>query len=196
MTSTSVLVLALAAERPSGPYEMIKVLERVNIRRWNAVSDSSIYLALKKLEARGLLAGTPVREGNRPEKTVYSPTAEGLAKLEESLLDYLGSPCEGPAWISRSYSSAIFPRIGSCMPWLRGWTPWRRRSIGRSARRDPFRTTPPCPSRPASWSGTTSWPSALRRKPCASWPRKPRPRKAGISSLLGNSDNLMGEWSE
>ncbi len=85
------MVLALAAERPAGPYEMIKVLEKVNIRRWYPISDSSVYLAVKNLHKQGLLDGTPLREGNMPEKTVYSITDKGREVLRRTLMGYFNA---------------------------------------------------------------------------------------------------------
>ena len=92
MTYTATLVLGLIAERPLGAYEMLKVLERVNIRRWYQVSDASIYQAVRKLEGQGYVEGKPVREGNNPEKTIYSATGKGLTVLPEMLLSYIEAP--------------------------------------------------------------------------------------------------------
>lgn len=89
MTPIQVLVLGIVAQKPCGPYEMLKILDQVNVRRWYSVSNPSIYLTVRKLEAQGLLEGVAVREGNNPEKTVYSVTGAGEKTLRESLIGYL-----------------------------------------------------------------------------------------------------------
>ncbi len=87
----AILVLALVEERPLGAYEMIKVLEKVNLRRWLPVSDATMYLTVKNLARRGLIAGRSVREGNMPEKVVYTLTPAGGTALREELVRCLGT---------------------------------------------------------------------------------------------------------
>lgn len=89
LSKPAVLVLALIEESPLGAYEMIKVLERVNLRRWLPVSDATVYLTVKNLARGGLIAGRPVRERNMPEKMVYALTPEGGAALREELVRLL-----------------------------------------------------------------------------------------------------------
>ncbi len=89
LSKPAVLILALVAERPLGAYDVIKVMERVNARRWLPVSDATVYLTVKTLARRRLIEGRPVREGNMPEKVVYTVTPAGSAALQEALGSFL-----------------------------------------------------------------------------------------------------------
>lgn len=85
LSNIAITLLALASEKPMGAYDMVGILEKTNFERWLAISPSSIYTMVKTLEKRNLLCGEQVKEGNMPEKTIFSITLEGKAALEESL---------------------------------------------------------------------------------------------------------------
>lgn len=85
LSKTGALVLSLVSETPMGAYDMVGILNKVNIRRWFPLSDSSVYVTVKTLEKRFLISGREVREGNMPEKTVYAITAKGSEVLGNAL---------------------------------------------------------------------------------------------------------------
>lgn len=92
--SASILV-ALVAEKAMSAYEMVKILKEVNIDRWFPVSESSIYVTARNLEAKGLLAGKNVQDGKMPEKTVYAVTDAGKKALNHTLHEFLSSGYAG-----------------------------------------------------------------------------------------------------
>lgn len=85
------LILALISERPMSAYELIGVLETVNVRRWMQISDSTVYATVKVLERKGYIEGKAERTGNMPEKTVYSIAESGEKVLKTTLATYLES---------------------------------------------------------------------------------------------------------
>lgn len=87
----SALVLGIIEQKPVNPYEITKLLEKIEIRKWMPVAVSSIYTTVKELNKKGYCEGMTEKDGNMPEKTVYSITGEGKRKLHESLREYLGS---------------------------------------------------------------------------------------------------------
>lgn len=91
LSHISTLILGIIAEKPVNPYEIKKLLEKIEIRKWMPMSAASIYLTVRELNKKGYCEGRPSREGNMPEKTIYSATEKGKAALRESLVEYLGS---------------------------------------------------------------------------------------------------------
>ncbi|MPZ29046.1 MAG: PadR family transcriptional regulator [Micromonosporaceae bacterium] len=86
-------VLALAAERPMHPYEMATTLRERGKDRSIKINWGSLYTVVSNLEKHGLIEATEtVREGRRPERTVYTITGTGLAELRDWLRELLGTP--------------------------------------------------------------------------------------------------------
>ena len=89
ISKTSLLILGLVSENPLSPYEMNKVLGKINIQKWFPLSESSIYATVRTLERNGMISGHPVKEGNMPEKTVYGITKKGSQNFIAALREYL-----------------------------------------------------------------------------------------------------------
>lgn len=91
LSNIAITLLALVSEKPMGAYDMVGIMEKTNFERWLPVSASSIYTMVKTLEKRKLIRGTQVKEGNMPEKTVFSITGEGEQTLKDNLCRCLES---------------------------------------------------------------------------------------------------------
>lgn len=86
-------VLALAAERPMHPYEMATTLRERGKDRSIKINWGSLYTVVSNLDKHGLIEATEtLREGRRPERTVYTITETGLAELRDWLHELLGTP--------------------------------------------------------------------------------------------------------
>ena len=81
LSKISTVILGLVAERPMNPYEILRYLNLMQIRRWFPISDSAVYTNVRKLAKSGLIVGKTVKEGNIPAKKVYSITKEGIHEL-------------------------------------------------------------------------------------------------------------------
>lgn len=93
LTPLAVLVLGLAAERPMHPYEMFQTIIERREDRFAKVRPGSLYHTVDRLYDRKLLLINAVqREGNRPERTVYSITDEGKRVLRATLATMLENP--------------------------------------------------------------------------------------------------------
>lgn len=79
ITPLAVMVLALLREGDMHPYEMIRLMRQRHEDRLVTLTNGTLYHTVGRLTAAGLLAevGTD-REGNRPERTTYTLTADGL----------------------------------------------------------------------------------------------------------------------
>lgn len=89
LSKVSVLILGIIAEKPVNLYEITKLLEKIQVKDWFSVATSSVYVTIKKLDQRGYISGKNVKDGNMPEKTVYTVTKKGKKALSQTLTDFL-----------------------------------------------------------------------------------------------------------
>jgi DNA-binding PadR family transcriptional regulator len=83
---------ALAAEGPMHGHQLRLLAEQEHVHYWTDVSVGSLYGAIKRLAAEGLIAELRVeREGNYPERQVYGITEAGSAALAELRREGLGT---------------------------------------------------------------------------------------------------------
>lgn len=89
----AVAALGLLQERPMHPYEMYQLLIARSEDRLLKVRPGSLYHAVDRMHADGLVrpVGTE-RAGNRPERTTYAITDEGVEALSEWVRDALATP--------------------------------------------------------------------------------------------------------
>jgi len=86
-------VLALAAERPMHPYEMARLLRERGKEHSIDIKWGSLYTVVGNLERHGFIEATQtVRQGRRPERTVYRATDAGRAELQDWLRELIGTP--------------------------------------------------------------------------------------------------------
>lgn len=91
LSNISTLILGIVEEKPVNPYEINKFLEIIKIKDWFPVAVSSVYATIKTLKSKGLIIGESMKEGNMPEKTVYSITAKGKEVLRDTIEELLSS---------------------------------------------------------------------------------------------------------
>lgn len=75
-------MLTRLARKPYSGYELLQALKRPIGFFWQA-SQSQIYPELKRLEVLGLVTFEQVNQQNRPDKKVYTITAEGREALQK-----------------------------------------------------------------------------------------------------------------
>jgi len=86
-------VLACVAERPMHPYEISTTLRTRGKESSIKLNFGSLYSVVESLAKHGLIeARETVREGRRPERTVYAITAAGRAELEDWMAELLSTP--------------------------------------------------------------------------------------------------------
>lgn len=86
-------VLGSLSERPMHPYEISTMLKARGKDQSIKVNYGSLYSVVSALEKHGFIeALETVREGNRPERTVYQITATGQAEFSDWLTELLGTP--------------------------------------------------------------------------------------------------------
>lgn len=86
-------VLACLAERPMHPYEISQTLRYRGKEQSIKLNYGSLYSVVESLARHGLIeAQETVREGRRPERTVYAITDAGRAEFEDWLAELLSTP--------------------------------------------------------------------------------------------------------
>jgi DNA-binding PadR family transcriptional regulator len=86
-------VMALLFERPMHPYEMVSLMRERGKHESVRLRYSSLYSVVGALEREGLISPREtVREGRRPERTVYGITADGREEFLSWLRKLLREP--------------------------------------------------------------------------------------------------------
>jgi len=86
-------VLACLYERPMHPYEVAQTLRSRAKHESIRLNYGSLYGVVELLEKRGFIrARETVREGRRPERTVYEITEEGARELDDWLSELIATP--------------------------------------------------------------------------------------------------------
>jgi DNA-binding PadR family transcriptional regulator len=90
-------VLGTVIQRPMHPYEMASMLRARSKDRDMRIKWGSLYTVVQNLEKHGLLAATEsVRQGGRPERTVYEITEAGRAELVDWVRELISVPEREP----------------------------------------------------------------------------------------------------
>ena len=92
MSTIDLMLLGVLTEKPMNAYEVKKEMEKRNIRRWIKISSPSIYKNFLKLYQEGYINGEVVREGEMPEKTVYSINDKGRRYFLRLMRQYSEEP--------------------------------------------------------------------------------------------------------
>ena len=88
-------VMALLFERPMHPYEMVSLMKERGKHESVRLRYSSLYSVVSALEREGLIEPREtVREGRRPERTVYGITAAGREEFLNWLRELLSEPAK------------------------------------------------------------------------------------------------------
>jgi DNA-binding PadR family transcriptional regulator len=86
-------VLGCLAERPMHPYEMSTTMRERGKHESIKLNYGSLYTVVESLQKHGLIAvRETIREGRRPERTVYQITEAGRMEFTDWLADLISTP--------------------------------------------------------------------------------------------------------
>jgi DNA-binding PadR family transcriptional regulator len=105
-------VLVCLYERPMHPYEIAQTLRQRAKHESVRLNYGSLYAVVESLEKRKLIkANGTVREGRRPERTIYEITNDGSREMVDWLNDLLAVPAkEYPQFMAGlSFIAALDP---------------------------------------------------------------------------------------
>ncbi len=92
MATIDLIVLGMLKKQSLSAYEMQKLVEYRNISKWVKISTPSIYKKVLQLEEKGLIYGRLTKDGNMPEKAVYSLTEAGEREFERLMMEIACQP--------------------------------------------------------------------------------------------------------
>jgi DNA-binding PadR family transcriptional regulator len=88
-------VLVSLYERPAHPYEVAHTLRERAKHESVRLNYGSLYAVVESLEKRGLIKATEtIREGKRPERTVYEITDAGAREMVDWMTELIGVPAK------------------------------------------------------------------------------------------------------
>ena len=103
MSTIDLIILGIISEHPMNAYELTRYIEEKSINKLLKISNPSIYKSSKRLYKSGYFKGKTIRDGELPEKVVYSINKKGK--------DYFYK-------LMKQYSSEIKPFYLECNTFL------------------------------------------------------------------------------
>ena len=85
LSKPATMLLGLIYEKPLNAYEIIKLLNYMNVKWWFNIADSTVYSTLKTLEKKEFISGTTEKVGNMPDRTVYKLSDKGKSEFINTL---------------------------------------------------------------------------------------------------------------
>ena len=85
LSKSATMIMGLINLSPLNAYEIVKQLQWMNIKYWYNIADSTVYATIKSIEKKGYISGTVEKEGNMPDKTIYTLTESGRTELMKTL---------------------------------------------------------------------------------------------------------------
>jgi DNA-binding PadR family transcriptional regulator len=116
-------VLALLTEQPRHPYDMHRTLQERRLDRSFQLGGlpRSLYHAVDRLARRHLVEpAETVREGNRPERTVYRITDEGRDEFDARLRHLLETPATEHPALAAGLGFAAYMTPGTVLDAIEG----------------------------------------------------------------------------
>jgi DNA-binding PadR family transcriptional regulator len=95
ISRTGLFILGIIADGPTTPYTIDKILNYKRMKNMKiGIPFQTIYGTVYKLSKLGLVSRKKMKNGNLPDKTIYSITPKGEKLMKESLISYLNKPPE------------------------------------------------------------------------------------------------------
>jgi DNA-binding PadR family transcriptional regulator len=92
VSTIDLMLLGVVMKSPVSAYQLKKELEIRNIQKWIKISSPSIYKNFLRLHERGYVDGKIVREGEMPEKMMYSINEKGREYFMKLMNQYASDP--------------------------------------------------------------------------------------------------------
>jgi DNA-binding PadR family transcriptional regulator len=92
MSAIDLIVLGIIRKEALSAYDIQKAVEYRKISQWVKISTPSIYKKVIQLEEKGYIKSVLVKEGNMPEKAIYSLTPAGKREFDSLMLEISEEP--------------------------------------------------------------------------------------------------------
>ncbi len=92
MSTVNLMILGFLKRKELNAYEIVKIIEEYKINNWIKMPAPSVYQTLKKMMKEGYLSGVIRKDGEMPEKTIYSITEKGEELFLKLMEKYSSCP--------------------------------------------------------------------------------------------------------
>ena len=83
MSTIDLIILGSLYQSPKSAYELQKQIEDRHLARWVKIGSYTVYKKVIQYEKKGFVFSETKKNGNMPEKTVYTLTSNGKTKFRE-----------------------------------------------------------------------------------------------------------------
>lgn len=83
MSTIDLIILGSLCQSPKSAYDLQKQIESRNLSRWVKIGSFTVYKKVVQYETKGYVVGETIKNGNMPDKTLYTITPEGKKVFEE-----------------------------------------------------------------------------------------------------------------
>lgn len=88
MSAIDLILLGSLYQSPKSAYDLQKQIEARNLSRWVKIGSFTVYKKVVQFEAKGYVVSETVRNGNMPEKTLYTITPKGTEVFHELMAKF------------------------------------------------------------------------------------------------------------
>lgn len=83
MSTIDLILLGSLCQGPKSAYDLQKQIEARNLSRWIKIGSFTVYKKVVQYEAKGYVSSKSEKNGNMPEKTIYTITSLGEKTFQE-----------------------------------------------------------------------------------------------------------------
>lgn len=88
MSTIDLIILGSICQSPKSAYDLQKQIEARNLSRWIKIGSFTVYKKVVQYEAKGYVVSETIKNGNMPEKTLYTITPEGRQIFKEWMTNF------------------------------------------------------------------------------------------------------------
>ncbi len=88
MSTIDLILLGSLCQSPKSAYDLQKQIEARNLSRWVKIGSFTVYKKVVQYEAKGYVVSETVKNGNMPEKTLYTVTPTGRECFREWMIRF------------------------------------------------------------------------------------------------------------
>ena len=81
LSKTSIIICGMLLQGEMNAYDMLKMIDRMNMQYWHPIGATTLYESCLRLEKKGCIENT----GKADNKAVYCLTASGRAELKATI---------------------------------------------------------------------------------------------------------------
>ena len=88
MSTIDLIILGSLYQSPKSAYDLQKQIEARNLSRWIKIGSFTVYKKVVQYEEKGYVTSKSEKNGNMPEKTIYTITPFGEKTFKELMIKF------------------------------------------------------------------------------------------------------------